>query len=397
MTPGSGEWRQSDRVIGYGRQTIEAADIEAVTSVLQGDWLTQGPSVRGLEVALSSATGAEHVVAVANGTAALHLALLCVEVGPGCRVVTSANTFLASATAALVCGAEVEFVDVDASDGNLDPVALERRLSSGERVDAVVAVTFAGGACDLAKLIELKQRFGFRLVVDACHALGGFTQLDGERLRVGELSGADAVTLSFHPVKHITTGEGGAILFADGERAERARRLREHGLLRESGHKPFASSEATPAWFAPVEELGFNYRLSDLQAALGISQLARLEQFVQARRRIAARYDAELVGCRKPALTPGHAFHLYVVHVPAEERDELMGWLREGGIRAQLHYYPVPLQPLFANRAGAASDPELEFANAVDHARTAISLPIYPSLSDEDVGRVLAAFAEWIR
>jgi len=389
------DWRRPDRVIGYGRQTIGAADVDAVTRVLQSGWLTQGPSVRGFEADLEAATGAEHAVAVSNGTAALHLALLSLDIGPGSRVVTSANTFLASATAALMCGAEAEFVDVDPVDGNLDPAALEARLASGEPVDAVVAVHFAGSACDLARLLLLKQRFGFALVVDACHALGGTTDLGGEALRVGELRGVDAVTLSFHPVKHITTGEGGALLLSDDERAERARRLREHGLVRGSDRKPFAASASTPPWFAPVDELGFNYRLSDLQATLGSSQLSRLDEFVAARRKLAARYDAELTGCLTPAPSPGHAYHLYVVRVSADERDELMAWLRAGGIATQLHYYPVPLQPLFANRPGAPAEPELAFPHAVEHARTAISLPIYPSLEAEDLERVLAAFGEW--
>ncbi len=395
MTNERGDWRRKDRVIGYGRQTIEAVDREAVASVLKSDWLTQGPGVPEFEAALCHATGAEHAIALSSGTAALHLALLALDIGPGDRVVTSANTFLASATSALMCGAEAEFVDIDPRDGNLDVALLEQRLETGPPVAAVVAVYFAGAACDLAALLVLKQRFGFRLVIDACHALGGTTSLDGEARRVGELTGVDAVTLSFHPVKHVTTGEGGAILCADQKLAERTRRLREHGLCRGGADRPFADSSTTPPWFASASELGFNYRLNDLQAALGTSQLERLDSFVAARKRIAARYNAELVGCEKPAQSPGHAWHLYVVHVESESRDERMAWLREGGIGTQLHYYPVPLQPLFRDAPHADADPERTFAKAVAHARGAISLPIYPSLSDEDVERVIAAFADW--
>ena len=391
----SADWRRPSRRIGYGRQTIDELDVEAVVAVLRGDWLTQGPNVRAFEAALESATQAKHAVAVSSGTAALHLALLALAIGPGDLVVTTANTFLASATAALMCGAEVEFSDVEKLSGNLDPVALERRLASGPPVAAVVAVFFAGAACDMGRILKLKQRYGFRLVIDACHALGGTADIDGRCYELGELPGVDAVTLSFHPVKHITTGEGGALLFDNEEAAARARRLREHGLQRGGQRRPFGDSTEAPPWFAYVEELGFNYRLSDLQAALGVSQLARLSEFVEARRRIARRYDAELVGCRKPALTPGHAWHLYVVHVEQNQRDQLMKWLSEGGIGTQLHYYPVPLQPLFADRESASADPLRDFANAVEHARTAISLPIYPSLSDDDVERVIAAFKAW--
>lgn len=391
----SSDWRRSDQRIGYGRQTIEEVDIDAVQAVLRGDWLTQGPNVKAFESAIKGATNADHVVAVSSGTAALHLALLTLDVGVGDLVVTTANTFLASATAALMCNADVEFVDVDKHVGNLDTVALERRLESGTPVAAVVAVYFAGAACDMEHLLELKRHYGFGLVIDACHALGGTTELDGRACELGELPGVDAVTLSFHPVKHITTGEGGALLFANEEQAARARKLREHGLQRGGEQVPFDDSTDSPPWFAYVEELGFNYRLSDLQAALGVSQLARLPEFIDARRRIARRYDAELKGCRKPANTAGHAWHLYVVHVEAEKRDDLMEWLSEGGIGTQLHYYPVPLQPLFQGRASASTAPDSEFANAIEHARTAISLPIYPSLSDEDLGRVIAAFAEW--
>ncbi|MFT7665468.1 MAG: dTDP-4-amino-4,6-dideoxygalactose transaminase [Planctomycetota bacterium] len=391
----SSDWRRPDQRIGYGRQTIEAVDIEAVEAVLRGDWLTQGPNIDAFEAAIGESTKANHVVAVSNGTAALHLALLTLDVGADDLVVTTANTFLASATAALMCNADVEFVDVDEYVGNLDTAALARRLESGAPVAAVVAVYYAGQACDMARLLELKRRFGFRLVVDASHALGGTTKLDGRAYELGELPGVDAVTLSFHPVKLITTGEGGALLFENKAHAERARKLREHGLQRGGEQLPFKDSTVSPPWFAYVEELGFNYRLSDMQAALGVSQLTRLPEFIAARRRIAGRYDVELMGCRKPMLTAGHAWHLYVVHVEAEKRDDLMKWLSDGGIGTQLHYYPVPLQPLFRDRSSASIDPERDFANAIEHAHTAISLPIYPSLSDEDVGRVVAAFAEW--
>ncbi len=426
------DWRRPLAPIGYGRQTIDEGDVDAVVTALRGDHLTQGPLVRRFEEDLARATGAPHAVSVANGTAALHVAIAALGLGPGARAVTSANTFLASATAALHAGLEVDFVDVEPATGNLDPARLAERLERGARVDLVVAVHFAGRACDLDALLALKERFGFRLVVDACHALGGTARVGGRALRVGEVPGVDATALSFHAVKHVTTGEGGAVLFARGELARRARRFADHGLVRDTDRCPFAGDPSTPPWFAALEGLGYNYRLTEIQAALGRSQLARLPDFVARRRELAHRYDALLTGCEKPELEPatrsastasnasaassasapkgaaverdahgGHAWHLYVVRVAAEERDPLMAFLREGGIGTQLHYYPVPLQPYFRAGAGLASWrvgrpwTEADFPNAVEHARRSLSLPLYPSLADHDQDRVIAAFAEW--
>lgn len=385
-------WRRPDRPIGYGRQSIDESDVDAVVAALASDHLTQGPGVLRFERDLCGATGSTHAVACSSGTSALHLALLALGVGEGARVVTSANTFLASATAALHARAEVEFVDVELPGGNLDPARLADRLARPPRVDAVVAVHFAGRPCDLSALLELKRRHGFRLVVDGCHALGATAAVGERRLRVGEVPGVDAVALSFHPVKHVTTGEGGAVLFRDVEAAERARRLREHGIDRAPEHVPFEDSRATPPWFGAMVDLGFNYRLTELQAALGRSQLARLDGFLAARRRLARRYAELLEGCELPPDDPGHAWHLYVVRVGADERDDLMAFLKEGGIGTQLHYYPVPLQPFFRARGGWS---ERDFPNAVQHARRSLSLPLHPGLADEDQERVAAALAEW--
>ncbi len=385
------DWRRPDQPIGYGRQSIEDGDVEAVVAALRSDFLTQGPLVGRFEEDLRRATGSPHAVAVSSGTAALQTALACLDIGPTSRVVTSANTFLASATTALHLGAEVDFVDVDPETGNLDPDRLAECCERGPRVDAVVAVHFAGRACDLDRLLELKDRHGFRLVVDGCHALGGTAAVGGRSLRVGEVPGVDATALSFHPVKHITTGEGGACLFADAATAERASRLREHGVSRETEHRPFSDSTTTPRWFAPLLELGYNFRLTELGAALGRSQLERLDGMVAERRRLAARYHAALVGCETPASDPGHAWHLYAVRAAPEARDELMSFLADGGIGTQVHYYPVPLQPFFAGRWS-----EGDFPGAVAHARGTLSLPLYSGLADVDQDRVIAAFAEWV-
>jgi len=392
------DWRRPDRPIGYGRQSIDQRDVDAVEAVLRGDWLTQGPAVERFEAALADATGAPHAVAVNSGTAALHLALLACGVGPGGRVLTTANTFLASASAAVMCGAEVEFCDVEPQTGNLDVDRVADRLDRSDElgaIDAVVAVHFAGLPCDVGRLVELSRRHGFELLVDGAHALGAELEQDGRRRRLGEVDGVAATTLSFHPVKHVTTGEGGAVLFGGprgAERAEHARRLRAHGVARDPAARPFDDSVDAPPWFAPMHELGYNYRLSDLQAALGTAQLARLSELLDARRRIARRYATELDGYRRAAFTEGHTWHLYVIHVPAPERDELMAWLRAGGIGTQVHYYPVPLQPWFRRRYGEPRVP-----HAVEHARTALSLPLYPGLADDDQSRVIEALAAWRR
>jgi dTDP-4-amino-4,6-dideoxygalactose transaminase len=246
-------------------------------------------------------------------------------------------------------------------------------------------------------LIALKRRHDFVLVEDAAHALGARYRVEGKWYRVGEHPEVDATLLSFHPVKHITTGEGGAILTADAGLAERLRRLRSHGLDPDSELPPFAGQGRRSPWFTPMTELGFNYRLTDVQAALGASQLGKLPDFLAARREIALRYLAELRGFRLPH--PGgldssadreHAWHLFVVHCAPGERDELMLHLRREGIHTQVHYYPVPLQPWFRGRSGHAT-----FPHALEHAKNALSLPIFPALSEEDQERVLRVLGEW--
>lgn len=380
--------------IGYGRQLIDESDIAAVAAVLRGETLTQGPAVPAFERALEAATGAPHAIAVANGTCALHLAYHALGVGPGRDLVTTANTFLATATAAQMCGAEVEFVDIEARTGNLDMAALQARLERGPAPHVVTAVHFAGLPCDMEWLLALKRRHDFLLVEDAAHALGARYKVAGRWYRVGEHPEVDATILSFHPVKHITTGEGGAILVRSPELGARLARLRTHGMDPASSLTPFGAEGAKPAWFNPMLELGFNYRLTDLQAALGTSQLARLETFLAARRAVAQRYRAELEGYELPPTINAreHAWHLFVVHCAPEERDALLAHLHEQGVRAQVHYYPVPLQPWFRGRRGAAS-----FPVAVAHARTALSLPMHAALTEAEQTRVLELLHAWRR
>jgi len=375
--------------LGYGRQQISADDVDAVARVLRGERLTQGPAVREFERALCDVTGAAHAVCVANGSVALQAAHVALGIGSGARVLTTANTFLASAVAAVHCGAEPAFVDVELSSANLDLDALAERLDSGERVDAVVAVHFAGLVLDMARLLALKRAHGFALIEDAAHALGGSYRADGRDWRVGEHPDVDATVLSFHPVKQVTSAEGGAVLLHDAEVAARARRAASHGIDADAATEDAGAGAWNPT---PMVEPGRNWRLSDVHAALGTSQLARLDAFLARRRALAARYDAAL-----PEVLPGvelpaageperHARHLYWIRV--EDRDDLVAHLATRGIHAQLRYYPVPDQPWFRARFGAADVP-----NAREHARRALSLPLYPALTDDDQARVLDALA----
>ena len=368
-----------ERFLGYGRQAIDEDDVAAVVETLRGDWLTQGPAVERFEQALAERTGAAHAVCVANGTAALHIALAALDTGPGHVVVTSANTFVASATCAVQCGASPEFVDVEGSAWNLDLDELEARCEAGP-VHAVVAVHYAGRPLDMERLLALAARFGFRVVEDASHALGASYAADGRSWRVGEHAGVAATALSFHPVKHVTSGEGGAVLCHDAELAARLRRLRHCGI------------DTTGARRGRMEELGWNYRLSDLHAALGASQLVKLERFLARRHELAARYSAalaEVPGIDLPEATPGHAWHLYVVHVDADRRDALAAELRERGIGTQVHYRPVPHEPFFRART-----PERAYPVAEEHAARCLSLPLFPALEDDEQDAVIAALRD---
>lgn len=390
-------------LLGYGRQSIDDEDVAAVVRALRSEYLTQGPEVERFEEALRACTGAAHAVVVANGTAALHLANVALGLGPSSRVVTSPNTFLASATASALCGAEVAFADVERATGNLDPERVEESIRREGTPAAVTAVHFAGLPCDMERLIELKRQHRFRLIEDAAHALGASYRVDGRTWRVGEHPAIDATCLSFHPVKHVTTGEGGAVLCSDPRLAERLRRLRSHGIDRSCGERPFEGASPPPPWFGPMTELGWNYRLSDLQAALGCSQLEKLERFLARRRALAARYS-ELLAGEVELLDPGdaarcHAWHLFVVRVPAEHRDELMARLARRGIGTQLHYYPVALQPWFRGRSRRpmSGGPAAGLAEAERHGRTSLSLPLHPGLEMHDVERVATALAEELR
>lgn len=366
--------------IPYGRQSIDEADIAAVVEVLRSDWLTQGPAIERFESAVAEYTGARHACAVANATAALHLACLALELGPGKRLWTSPNTFLASANCGRYCGAEVDFVDIDARSYNLSVERLEEKLARAAREDrlpqVLVTVDFAGQPCEADRIAELCRHHGVRIIDDASHAIGATWK--GER--VGSGRWADLTVFSFHPVKILTTGEGGMALTNDAELHRRLSMLRTHGMVRDSAH---LETKGVGGWYYEQQALGFNYRLTDLQAALGVSQLQRIDAFLAARRRLAARYDRLLAdsGLMLPSQHPDalSSYHLYPIQVPdPRRRRAVFDGLRAAGIGVQVHYIPVHLQPYYRRLGFKQGD----FPVAEAYYERAISLPMYATLTD---------------
>ena len=385
-------------MIPYGRQEITRADIETVISVLESDWLTQGPAVPRFEQEVAGYCGARHAVAVNSATSALHIACLALDLGPGDRLWTTPLTFVASANCGLYCGAEVDFVDIDPRSYNLSPQALEAKLTVAERQGrlpkVVVAVHLCGQPCDMEAIHALAARFGFKVIEDASHAIGARYR-DG---KVGNCRYSDITVFSFHPVKIITTGEGGMALTNDPELHERMSLLRSHGITREPR---LMTREPDGPWYYQQVELGFNYRMTDLQGALGASQMTRLDGYVERRRHLAGRYDRLLADL--PLTLPWQhpdgysAFHLYVIRLrlPAIGRSHLAVFegLREQGIGVNLHYIPVHTQPFYQRLGHAVGD----YPQAEQYYREAISIPLYHILSDEQQDRVVAALRNALR
>ncbi len=381
-------------MIPYGRQSIDQEDINAVVETLKSDLLTTGPKVDEFERRVADYVGVNHGVAVNSGTAALHAAMFALGIGPGDEVIVPPITFAATANCVLYMGARPVFADVDPDTLLINPSEVERRITS--RTRAIIGVDYAGQPCDWDALRRLADAHGLVLVDDACHALGA----EYKGLKVGAL--ADMTVFSFHPVKHITTGEGGMVVTNASGLAQRMALFRSHGITRDSAL--FAgrigsvadAGDRTPdygSWYYQQIDLGYNYRITDIQCALGISQLGRLEVFLARRREIAKRYDetfAGMAGVRPLAMHDGnlHAYHLYVVRVDAQRRDELFNGLRERGIGVNVHYIPVHLHPYYRKVLGTAPG-QCPVAEAAYE--EIISLPIFPDLTEEEQDRVVQA------
>jgi UDP-4-amino-4,6-dideoxy-N-acetyl-beta-L-altrosamine transaminase len=366
-------------VIPYGRHKISQDDIDAVVSVLRSDWLTQGPAVPAFEKIVAAKAGAKHGVAVNSATSALHIACLALGLGPGDRLWTVPNTFVASANCGLYCGAEVDFVDIEPDTGNIDIDALKRKLASAKKAHAlpkiVIPVHFAGQPPDQEAIAELAAEYGFEVIDDASHAIGASYKDEP----VGSCRWSTITVFSFHPVKIITSGEGGMALTNDAELAWRMTMLRSHGITREHDHM---ESKAPPPWAYEQQMLGFNYRMTDIQAALGSSQMAHLAAWMGRRNALAQRYDDLLKGL--PLGLPivkaerRSSWHLYVVRIAAARRCDIFTSLRAAGIGVNVHYTPVHLQPYY-RRLGFAHG---LFPEAEAHGAEAMSLPLFPALTE---------------
>lgn len=385
-------------MIPYGRQDINADDIEAVVNVLRSDWLTQGPAVERFEQEVANYCGVKYAVAVNSATSALHIACLAAGLEPGTSLWTSPNTFVASANCALYCGAQVDFVDIDPHTYNMCVNALERKLidaqDKGTLPRIVVPVHFAGQSCDMERISKLAARFGFSVIEDASHAIGGRYREEP----VGSCVFSEMAVFSFHPVKIVTTAEGGMVVTNNPSLYQRLLRLRSHGITRDP-----ASMLGPPhgPWYYEQIDLGFNYRMTDLQAALGCSQMHRLDTFVARRQALAARYEALLADL--PVILPQihpdaySAFHLYVIALLpqriARTHREVFESLRASGIGVNLHYIPVHTQPYYRRMGFRNGD----FPLAEDYYQRAISLPMYPGMSEVLQDEVAEALREALR
>ncbi len=373
----------------YGRQSLDEDDIAAVVDVLRSNWLTTGPRVAEFERAFAAFTGTRDAVAVSNGTAALHAAVYAAGVGPGDEVIVTPMSFAASANCAVFPGAVPVFADVRDEDLLINPDEVERKIT--KKTKAIITVDYAGLPCDYDRLKGIAAKHGLALIADACHAVGG-----SYRGRpVGSL--ADLSTFSFHPVKNMTTGEGGAVTTDNAEYARRLRLFRSHGVTVD-----FKERMESNSWFYEMVDLGWNYRITDFQCALGLSQLKKLPGWITRRNDIAARYDAAF-GPLAPAVRPLHPSslilhpsrlhgrHLYVIRVPASRRAAIFAALRKKGIGGNVHSIPIPLHPCYRRRFGTGPGlcPVAEKAY-----EEIISLPMFPAMTDDDVSRVIACVKE---
>lgn len=379
-------------MISYGKQSISQDDINEVVQVLTSDWLTQGPAIERFEKATAAYCGVKYAAAVSNATSALHIACLAAGLGRGDVLWTVPNTFAASANCALYCGANVDFVDIDEATYNMDAALLEKKLESGTvRPKAVIPVHFAGQSCEMEKIHDLARRYQFSVIEDASHALGG----EYQGRKVGCCAYSDMAVFSFHPVKMITTAEGGMVLTNSKELYDRLILYRSHGITRDPARMLGAPDGA---WYYEQIALGFNYRMTDIQAALGFSQMKRLDAFAQRRRELAKRYDKLLEDL--PLKTPRRhpdaksSWHLYVARLCLDQvtisKREIFERMREKGVRLNLHYIPVHLQPYYRERGFCRGD----FPASERYYEEAFTLPLYYDLSEADQDFVVKALRE---
>ena len=369
------------KLIPYGRQSITDEDIQAVVDVLKSDFLTQGPAISEFENAFAKYVGANYAVAVSNGTAALHLSNLALGVKPGSKVITTPITFAASANSVLYCGGEVDFVDIDSETYVMDLDKLELKLKNAVAgtYSGIIPVDFSGHPINMERLKSIADQYNLWIIEDACHAPGGFfNDSKGEDQKCGNCQHSDLAIFSFHPVKHIAAGEGGMITTNNPDLYEKLLMLRSHGITK----NPDLLKENHGGWYYEMQELGYNYRLTDIQAALGLSQLKKADGGLVRRRKIANNYlesfkDKDYI-LGQSGVVKGHAYHLYIIEV--ENRLELYNYLREKNIFAQIHYIPAHLFPYYRQYGWKEGD----LPTAENYYKNCLSLPIYPKLLDEE-------------
>jgi perosamine synthetase len=383
-------------MIPYGRHALDEDDIQAVTEVLRRGYLTQGPKVEEFERSVASYVGAKYAVAVSSGTAALHIACLAAHLGPGDAIVTSPNTFVASANCALFVGATPHFADIHPETLNMHPQKLAKQCAQRKNVKAVIPVHFAGLPCDMPAIEKIAQASNALVIEDASHALGAVYPKGG---RVGNCAHSLMTVFSFHPVKMVTSGEGGLITTNHEGTYRHLLRLRSHGITK--GNDPFLAPErayqgtAFNPWYYEMQHLGFNYRITDIQCALAISQMKKLDRFIARRREIALRYDKAFsnISALKRVQAEGgvlSSHHLYVLRIQFSKlglsRQEFMTRLKENGVGSQVHYIPVPMHPYYRQNYPA---PESDYAEALAYYEEGLSLPLYPALTEEDIAKVI--------
>lgn len=382
---------KSQSAIPYGKQEITTEDLSAVQEAMQGELLTMGPWVQKFEQAFAEHVHAPYAVAVANGTAALHLSAMALGVKPGDTWLTTPMTFAASGNCIRYCGGNVDFVDVDPNDLLIDLNLVEDKLRTG-KYKGVVAVDYAGLPINMELLRNMCEKYGARIIEDCAHSPGGyFTNSKGGKSYCGDGSFAHAATFSFHPVKHITTGEGGMVTMSDEHIMKKVRRYRTHGITRD----PEEMHANHGGWYMEMQELGYNYRLTDILCALGVSQVSRADENLAKRRAIAKRYDRELAGLPLGLMIPGeglgHAYHLYVIQT--EKRKELFDDLRSKNIFVQVHYIPLHTMPYYAEMGFKKGDFHIS-ENAYEKI---LSLPMYPNLTDDEQSFVIESLHNFFK
>ena len=397
------------KIIPYSRQSITQDDIDSVADVLRSDWLTQGPKVREFEEALASRCGAKHCVVVANGTVALHLACLALEIKERDAGLTSPLSFLASANCIAYCGGTPRFADIDRSRLCLSPAAVEEYCTTHRAPKVVIPVDFAGVPADLPGFRELSEKYGFRVIEDAAHAIGSTYTIDGKEVACGSCTHTDLAIFSFHPVKTITTGEGGAILTNDDALAAKLRRLANHGIERDSsnfvpGHSEIVTRHKFPAWYHEMQDLGFNARITDIQSALGLSQLRRLDEFKSKRQAMVRKYNEAFEDLERKEFVvrppwpenTDPCYHLYTLRLGDGckiSRDDLFLALRDKGIYCQVHYIPIYRQPYYVDRFGV--EPE-RFPETEKYFASCLSLPLFPDMDEATFDYVKATILSLI-